>query len=131
MAHRTFDGWTDDLGLAQEIEALEKHFDPALPPPQAPPLNGTPTRGERLGDRLASDDLARRIADSILTRLRDDQFLDKFLRARELQRDNQLLASQVKHLLREKKELQAQLASQEDDLRRYKAVVGNIYLKID
>ncbi|MBK8190151.1 MAG: hypothetical protein IPK79_06835 [Vampirovibrionales bacterium] len=125
MAHRTFDGWTDELNLEQEIAALEKTIGPAMAPAAATPAPVSP------GARVVSDDLARRISDNILARLRDDEFLDKFLRARELQRDNQLLASQVKHLLREKKQLEAMLASHEDDLRRYKAVVGNIYLKID
>ncbi len=71
------------------------------------------------------------ITNGILSNLSNDAYLEKFLNTRELRRDNQVLAAQIKHLLKDNKRLEAELANQGNQLGSYKQIAGNIYLKIN
>ncbi len=108
--HSSFEKWSDTF--SDDVESLEESL---LSPDKASDLS-------RLLDQ---------VSDRILARFSDDVYLEKFLHARELRKDNQMLAAQVKHLLKDNKRLELELASRGNQLGSYKQIAGNIYLKID
>ncbi len=80
---------------------------------------------------LIAKDISNKVSDTVLKKLSDDAYLEKFLHSRELRQDNQMLAAQVKHLLKETKRLESELANRGSQLGSYKQIAGNIYLKLD
>ncbi len=124
--HRSFESWSEDFVFSDELEALETGLsmtmagdDATVETPTARPQN------------LNLDHFVNIVTQGVLEKLSDGAFIDKFLYTRELRNDNERLAAQVKHLLQEKKRLEADLMIQADQLARYKKVAGNIFLKLE
>lgn len=110
-----------------------QHHEPSPPPQDIPPqhvgmrsLSGDGVISDRQLERLVS-----RVGNKLLSTIQNEEFLNKFLNTRELLEDNKTLASQVQQLLREKKQLEAELAHTQSEVGTFKRIVGNIFLKMD
>ena len=79
----------------------------------------------------ALETFVENLTDGVIRKLTDEDYLEKYLNTKELRRDNQMLAGQVKNLLKEKKRLEQELVDQGKNLGSYKQIAGNLYIKID
>lgn len=92
-----------------------------------PPENTSPE--ELDGETL--ERLVNRVVYGVLDRLKDDHFIEKFTKSRELYEDNRQLASQIQQLIRDKKQQQSEMAFLRQEIKSFKRILGNIYLKMD
>ncbi|MBY0450739.1 MAG: hypothetical protein K2X01_08970 [Cyanobacteria bacterium] len=86
----------------------------------------------------ALDRFANILANVVIHRLTQDQFVEKMVQARslqqendELKKDNEQLALQIKSLLKQQKNAESDIRSLETCLGQYKRIVGNLFLKLD
>lgn len=124
--HRSFESWSEDFVFSDELEALETGLSMTMAGDDA-----TVETPAARSQNLNLDHFVNIVTQGVLEKLSDGAFIDKFLYTRELRNDNERLAAQVKHLLQEKKRLEADLMIQADQLARYKKVAGNIFLKLE
>lgn len=75
--------------------------------------------------------LVNRVVYGVLDRLKDENFIEKFTKSRELYEDNRQLASQIQQLIRDKKQQQSEMAFLRQEIKSFKRILGNIYLKMD
>lgn len=135
----------------------EEHFAPsrpvAEPAPQAPqnhssqPPHAPWDRGEDAPpespdgfdglETLASqeksdlDYVSGILAEAVVQRVAQGDVLSQLLKLNEVQRDNEILSSQVRRLLHDQKQWTDRVQELELELNCYKRVVGNLYLKLE
>ena len=110
-----------------------------VPEPETSSPEITPTEPTRTEyPEQALDRFANILANVVIHRLTQDQFVEKMVQARslqqendELKKDNEQLALQIKSLLKQQKNAESDIRSLETCLGQYKRIVGNLFLKLD
>lgn len=140
--HRTFESWLSDFSFSDELSELEKSLTLPLdaaqgeaesPTPPSPDVmkDGKSTTAENIKLERFTRLFARYVTETMAEKITQQPYLARLVRAEDLKRDNQILAEQVKHLLKEKKDLEENLKAAERLQKSYKRIVGNLYLKLE
>lgn len=78
-----------------------------------------------------ADSIAKKITCDITDHLKETDFLNSAMEIGSLKRDNELLSKHIDTLVRDNKSLLKQIEDLKVANSKYKAVLGNVYIKLD